>query len=100
MVINFSAVKRSIGFSPHSAKLPNVRVERREQRSEATLASVRFPTRGRSEEHTSELQSHHDLVCRLLLEKKKKNQKRLVATTKKDIAVITTQSRVDSTHMT
>src|SRR5437773_7578164 len=26
----------------------------------------------RSEEHTSELQSHHDLVCRLLLEKKKK----------------------------
>src|SRR5437667_11469058 len=29
------------------------------------------PTRERSEEHTSELQSHHDLVCRLLLEKKK-----------------------------
>src|SRR5574343_1560824 len=26
----------------------------------------------KSEEHTSELQSHHDLVCRLLLEKKKK----------------------------
>src|SRR5208283_6192171 len=30
----------------------------------------------RSEEHTSELQSHHDLVCRLLLEKKKKNTKK------------------------
>src|SRR5438034_11713150 len=29
----------------------------------------------RSEEHTSELQSHSDLVCRLLLEKKKKKQK-------------------------
>src|SRR2546421_8155280 len=29
----------------------------------------------RSEEHTSELQSRSDLVCRLLLEKKKKNQK-------------------------
>src|SRR5438132_10588173 len=29
----------------------------------------------RSEEHTSELQSHSDLVCRLLLEKKKKNTK-------------------------
>src|SRR5438477_9325326 len=28
----------------------------------------------RSEEHTSELQSHVNLVCRLLLEKKKKNQ--------------------------
>src|SRR5437773_3880049 len=30
------------------------------------------PELRRSEEHTSELQSHHDLVCRLLLEKKKK----------------------------
>src|SRR5438034_4572446 len=29
----------------------------------------------RSEEHTSELQSHSDLVCRLLLEKKKKKRK-------------------------
>src|SRR5438034_6593391 len=28
----------------------------------------------RSEEHTSELQSHSDLVCRLLLEKKKKRR--------------------------
>src|SRR5437588_3878762 len=28
----------------------------------------------RSEEHTSELQSHSDLVCRLLLEKKKKKR--------------------------
>src|SRR5438034_5573578 len=31
--------------------------------------ALNFP--GRSEEHTSELQSHSDLVCRLLLEKKK-----------------------------
>ena len=30
----------------------------------------------RSEEHTSELQSHSDLVCRLLLEKKKKKEKK------------------------
>src|SRR5437588_11768236 len=29
----------------------------------------------RSEEHTSELQSHSDLVCRLLLEKKKKHKR-------------------------
>src|SRR5438034_7286997 len=29
----------------------------------------------RSEEHTSELQSHSDLVCRLLLEKKKKTHR-------------------------
>src|SRR5260221_5831889 len=35
-------------------------------------AQVRLsPARLRSEEHTSELQSHSDLVCRLLLEKKK-----------------------------
>src|SRR5438874_5231696 len=32
----------------------------------------RAPARPRSEEHTSELQSRRDLVCRLLLEKKKK----------------------------
>src|SRR5437667_1303774 len=32
----------------------------------------------RSEEHTSELQSHHDLVCRLLLEKKNKKNTTLV----------------------
>src|SRR5690349_22988211 len=31
----------------------------------------------RSEEHTSELQSRRDLVCRLLLEKKKKKKKQL-----------------------
>src|SRR5437867_8156079 len=31
----------------------------------------------RSEEHTSELQSPYDLVCRLLLEKKKKKEKRI-----------------------
>src|SRR5437588_13074378 len=33
--------------------------------------SCRCCCRSRSEEHTSELQSHSDLVCRLLLEKKK-----------------------------
>src|SRR5690606_23271778 len=36
------------------------------------LSSVQFPIRRRSEEHTSELQSRENLVCRLLLEKKKK----------------------------
>src|SRR6266540_5556900 len=35
----------------------------------AAYRGIDGPTR--SEEHTSELQSHHDLVCRLLLEKKK-----------------------------
>src|SRR5260370_4842006 len=39
---------------------------RRRQRARADAG-------GRSEEHTSELQSHLNLVCRLLLEKKNKN---------------------------
>src|SRR5437667_5843666 len=39
------------------------------------LVEVEKAHAARSEEHTSELQSHHDLVCRLLLEKKKKNHK-------------------------
>src|SRR2546421_8212172 len=35
-------------------------------------------SQNRSEEHTSELQSRSDLVCRLLLEKKKKQKKKLI----------------------
>src|SRR5260370_9621009 len=42
------------------------------------LATIR--ARCRSEEHTSELQSHLNLVCRLLLEKKKKPQQHLTST--------------------
>src|SRR2546426_9116265 len=36
------------------------------------------PVAGRSEEHTSELQSPCNLVCRLLLEKKKRNTERFL----------------------
>src|SRR5260221_10144403 len=36
----------------------------------------------RSEEHTSELQSHSDLVCRLLLEKKKKTDRHRISKTR------------------
>src|SRR5438034_5606079 len=39
----------------------------------------------RSEEHTSELQSHSDLVCRLLLEKKKKKKQKTINTNKNKI---------------
>src|SRR5438034_8064336 len=42
-----------------------------ERRRQLLVVLVLEP-RERSEEHTSELQSHSDLVCRLLLEKKKK----------------------------
>src|SRR5260370_15346632 len=41
------------------------------------LPAVRGAGRGRSEEHTSELQSHLNLVCRLLLEKKKERDAEL-----------------------
>src|SRR5690349_22320160 len=50
---------------PSTTNLSN-RLESRDRNSTTTL---RVP---RSEEHTSELQSRRDLVCRLLLEKKKK----------------------------
>src|SRR2546427_6916248 len=50
----------------------------------------------RSEEHTSELQSQSNLVCRLLLEKKKKKEKREISydTTILDITLLTNRSLV------
>src|SRR5260370_6543374 len=44
-------------------------------------AAVSNSARSRSEEHTSELQSHLNLVCRLLLEKKKQTSKTATLTT-------------------
>src|SRR5256886_9700232 len=41
------------------------------RRSGACSQASRWPPRSRSEEHTSELQSQSNIVCRLLLEKKK-----------------------------
>src|SRR5438034_4571250 len=49
---------------PHSATLPQ----------RFTRPSAYALHKYRSEEHTSELQSHSDLVCRLLLEKKKEKK--------------------------
>src|SRR5438132_8833614 len=43
----------------------------------------------RSEEHTSELQSHSDLVCRLLLEKKKTRTKQPGEDTNTDLTITT-----------
>src|SRR5260370_6213116 len=42
----------------------------------AQILLIRHGQEPRSEEHTSELQSHLNLVCRLLLEKKKRSQRR------------------------
>src|SRR5438270_7088990 len=66
----------------------------------AFTRAVRKGPKSRSEEHTSELQSQSNLVCRLLLEKKKKNKNKIVS--KK---VIISQSKVekclklDNTHI-
>src|SRR2546430_12679663 len=63
--------------SPHHGPVPRVR--RRELRvflmitPAAAVEKAAVLTEARSEEHTSELQSQSNLVCRLLLEKKKNN---------------------------
>src|SRR2546427_7349539 len=49
-------------------------------------------TENRSEEHTSELQSQSNLVCRLLLEKKKKHHNNRTRTTRNTAADTTQQS--------
>src|SRR5215204_5731544 len=60
---------------PRSTLFPYTTLFRSRPRAEAwqpaAPRSGHCPRRSRSEEHTSELQSHSDLVCRLLLEKKK-----------------------------
>src|SRR2546430_5004732 len=51
---------------------PNVESVRRPKRTAMSAPSAtKSSVRSRSEEHTSELQSQSNLVCRLLLEKKK-----------------------------
>src|SRR6267142_2111019 len=52
------------------------RRDRARARGRARRRGVQPGEPRRSEEHTSELQSHVNLVCRLLLEKKKKNNSR------------------------
>src|SRR5688572_32706008 len=51
------------------------RLRAREYPWEARGDAIHFDHAARSEEHTSELQSQSNLVCRLLLEKKKKKTK-------------------------
>src|SRR5260221_4280415 len=65
---------------PRSTLFPYTTLFRSQQRRHGHLGQVlgqvqrvlQARAHARSEEHTSELQSHSDLVCRLLLEKKKK----------------------------
>src|SRR5262249_56123216 len=65
------------------AGVPEYRTHRRHP-----AASVGERRSVRSEEHTSELQSLTNLVCRLLLEKKKKNKKDTTQTHKQQIQTL------------
>src|SRR5690349_22133652 len=78
----YTTLFRSRGLVAEPARVPRRRrraaLRRGGHLRGAQLVLRRVPGRGpgprvvRSEEHTSELQSRRDLVCRLLLEKKKK----------------------------
>src|SRR5689334_24679344 len=59
----------------HRAREPLGKVDRRTIVIDVFAFRVWSKQAGRSEEHTSELQSQFHLVCRLLLEKKKKPHK-------------------------
>src|SRR5690242_21685999 len=62
---------------PIFRSIPNLLLEEMMQRLDCAWLQGRLvpsAIQSRSEEHTSELQSHVNLVCRLLLEKKKKNK--------------------------
>src|SRR6266571_4459822 len=61
-------------FRPRAPPGPRGREPRTGRRPRGDGTSNSPPGGPRSEEHTSELQSHVKLVCRLLLEKKKKNK--------------------------
>src|SRR5438034_7775684 len=63
------SVRLVLGFC---SRKPHTRQRGMRLRRENRLAREPCSICSRSEEHTSELQSHSDLVCRLLLEKKKK----------------------------
>src|SRR5206468_12013135 len=59
------------GVNPTPTKGPWADPDRTADHTPDALAGADRPEPDRSEEHTSELQSRSDLVCRLLLEKKK-----------------------------
>src|SRR5260221_9150983 len=61
------SIRRSAGSEPFARRIFDDD-EHGKRQQQAKTAEDR--NRQRSEEHTSELQSHSDLVCRLLLEKK------------------------------
>src|SRR5207248_1934550 len=78
---------RMVNWCPRcQTTLADIEVEHEERSGH--LWHIKYPPM-RSEEHTSELQSPYDLVCRLLLEKKKKKKKNINKKTKKNKRNIT-----------
>src|SRR5260370_7054874 len=76
---NDTATTEIYTLSLHDAlpiSVPKARAEALKQQIEQSGRPV-TPELERSEEHTSELQSHLNLVCRLLLEKKKWNRRQI-----------------------
>src|SRR5207249_11615679 len=68
-------IKETLGQEKYTETLPYFPICKNCGRIYTTKALEYIPERHvRSEEHTSELQSRFDLVCRLLLEKKKKKK--------------------------
>src|SRR5699024_12715106 len=67
----YTTLFRSLAYSPGVAAACEAIVEDPQAAAELTVRSNLVAVISRSEEHTSELQSRFDLVCRLLLEKKK-----------------------------
>src|SRR5438034_1909703 len=81
---NDTATTEIYTLSLHDA-LPIYAVHRRVRQvhlQRLPVLAIETTRTSRSEEHTSELQSHSDLVCRLLLEKKKKKKQKHEHTTK------------------
>src|SRR5438105_9527189 len=64
------------GADRHRPRSPGFRLGRQPEPRDRSDARRLRCGGGRSEEHTSELQSRVDLVCRLLLEKKKKKKEK------------------------
>src|SRR2546427_8449668 len=62
-----------------AAKLAEAGIKTRDDLADLAVDELSEISHLRSEEHTSELQSQSNLVCRLLLEKKKKNAQNSIA---------------------
>src|SRR5438067_9460142 len=71
-----SSARSAVTKSPETNSPAPVMKKHRSASPSQAMPTSAFCATTRSEEHTSELQSRFDLVCRLLLEKKKKKKKK------------------------